>query len=417
MKPTKQKKQAWRSTALAGSLLLCSLAAGAAIVLPGGADDSASPAAPSAPVSASPGGSASIRVPSPNRSEASLQALRRQAQEGDTRAQVELGLHFYRNAGLPQAGAQARQWWTMAAEAGDARAMAGLGYMLGTGTGGVRDVPAGRQWLQRAASAGLGRANYLLALVERRMTGPKALQQSRLLLEQAARDGDAMALNDLAVERELDGRSSEAKELYVQAVAQGSQTAQQNLNRIASYQRANEAEQLARLRAKADDGNADALLELAYRYHLGRGVQRNFATALQYYRRAADAGSSKAREFLGLIFSRSNEKQPVIDEAWMQELAARVNAVALRVEEKAPVQLPERPQRVADPLADLLRQPFAQLPAPPASAAESDVQLPSHSNSPSPNPEPTATTEGPQAPERAPGTPAPDDASHAPPTP
>ena len=248
------------------------------------------------------------------------------------------------------------------------------------------------------------------------MTGPKAMQQSRLLLEQAARDGDAMALNDLAVERELDGRSSEAKELYVQAVALGSQTAQQNLNRIASYQRANEAEQLARLRAKADDGNADAQLELAYRYHLGRGVQRNFATAIQYYRRAADAGSSKAREFLGLIFSRSNEKKPVIDEAWMQELAARVNAVALRVEEKAPVQLPERPQRVADPLADLLRQSFAPLPAP-AADVESDASAPSHTDSPSPNPEPTAPTEGPQAPGRAPGTPAPDAASNALPTP
>lgn len=416
MKAVMRKKQAWCQAALAGGLWLCNLGAGAAIVLPGGADDSAGPAAPSAQVPASPGGSASIRVPAPSRSDASLQALRRQAQEGDTRAQVGLGLHFYRNAGLPQAGAQARQWWTMAAESGDARAMAGLGYMLGTGTGGVRDVPAGRQWLQRAAGAGLGRAHYLLALVERRMTGPKAMQQSRLLLEQAARDGDAMALNDLAVERELDGRSSEAKELYVQAVALGSQTAQQNLNRIASYQRANEAEQLARLRAKADDGNADALLELAYRYHLGRGVQRNFATAIQYYRRAADAGSSKAREFLGLIFSRSNEKQPVIDEAWMQELAARVNAVALRVEEKAPVQLPERPQRVADPLADLLRQSFAPLPAP-AADVESDASAPSHTDSPSPNPEPTAPTEGPQAPGRAPGTPAPDAASNALPTP
>ena len=416
MKPAMRKKQAWCQVALLGGLCLGSLGAGAAIVLPGGADDSAGPAAPSSQVPASVGGSASIRVPAPSRSDASLQALRRQAQEGDTRAQVELGLHFYRNAGLPQAGAQARQWWTMAAESGDARAMAGLGYMLGTGTGGVRDVPAGRQWLQRAAGAGLGRAHYLLALVERRMTGPKAMQQSRLLLEQAARDGDAMALNDLAVERELDGRSAEAKELYVQAVAQGSQTAQQNLNRIASYQRANEAEQLARLRAKADDGNADALLELAYRYHLGRGVQRNFATAIQYYRRAADAGSSKAREFLGLIFSRSNEKKPVIDEAWMQELAARVNAVALRVEEKAPVQLPERPQRVADPLADLLRQSFAPLPAP-AAGVESDALAPSYTDSPSPNPELTAPTEGPQAPGRTPGTPAPDAASNALPTP
>jgi len=351
--------------ALTGSLLLHACASWAAIVLPSaGAGDagtaassSAAPAAPAAPGS-------SIRVPAP-RSDASLQALRRQAQEGEVSAQFELGMYYYHNAGLPQAGAQARQWLGQAAAQGDARAMAALGYMLGTGTGGVRDVPAGRQWLQRAADARLAKATYLLSLVERRVTGPRAMQQSRLLLEQAARDGDAMALNDLAVERELEGRMNEAKELYAQAQAGGSQTAAQNLARIASYQRASTSEQLGRLRARADEGNANALLELAYRYHLGRGVQRNFATAIQYYRRAADAGSPKAREFLALIFSRSNEKQPVIDEAWMQELAARINAVALQVEEKHSSAPPDRPQRVADPLAQLSQQPFAW-PEPPA---------------------------------------------------
>ncbi len=410
--------QHWRHSVLATGLALYGLSSMAAIVLPhsdGGGGDAGSAAAPAAQPSGGAGGSASIRVPAPSRSEASLQVLRRQAQEGDSRAQVELGLYYYRNAGLPQAGAQARQWWGMAAAQGDARAMAGLGYMLGTGSGGVRDVPTGRQWLQRASESGLSKANYLLSLVERRMTGPKAAQQARLLLEQAAREGDAMALNDMAVERELDGRMAEAKELYVQAVAKGSQTAQQNLNRLANYQRASESEQLARLRARADDGSADALLELAYRYHLGRGVQRNFATAIQYYRRAADAGSSKAREFLGLIFSRSNEKQAVIDEAWMQELAARINAVALKVEEKAPAQLPDRPVRVADPLADLLRQAFVMPEAPTAPQAEQPwpVESTTDTNSPSPIAVQTEPTEGPQAPARLPGAPASDDASNA----
>ncbi|MEG0974973.1 MAG: tetratricopeptide repeat protein [Comamonas sp.] len=399
-----------RVASIALGLALQATGSGAAIVLPqGGAGDAGGvnpPAAGQAPAAA---GSASIRMPAQPRTDASLQVLRRQAQEGDTRAQVELGLYYYRNAGLPQAGALARQWWGQAADHGDARAMAGLGYMLGTGTGGVRDVPTGRQWLQRAASAGLSKANYLLSLVERRNTGPRAMQQARLLLEQAARDGDAMALNDLGVERELDGRMGEAKELYVQAQALGSQTAQQNLSRLANYQRASETEQLARLRARADDGNADALLELAYRYHLGRGVQRNFATAIQYYRRAADAGSPKAREFLGLIFSRSSGKQATLDEAWMQELAARINAVALKVEEKLPAQLPDRPQRVADPLANLLQQSFVM----PQAEQPADATLPMDMNSAPLLEEKAAPPEGPQTPERAISTLAPDAATTA----
>ena len=388
---------------LASGLLLQACASWAAIVLPSaGPGDAGSSQAPAAPASGS-----SIRMPA-QRSDASLQALRQQAQEGQSSAQFELGMYYYQNAGLPQAGAQARQWLGQAAAQGDARAMAALGYMLGTGTGGVRDVPLGRQWLQRAADAQLGKATYLLSLVERRVTGPKAMQQARLLLEQAARDGDAMALNDLGVERELEGRMNDAKELYAQAQAKGSQTAAQNLGRIASYQRANTSEQLARLRARADEGNANALLELAYRYHLGRGVQRNFATAIQYYRRAADAGSSKAREFLALIFSRSNDKQPVIDEAWMQELAARINAVALQVEEKHPSAPPDRPQRVADPLAQLSQQPFAW---PQAPAADADANVSMDTNSPPLSQEQVAPNEGVPTPAHAPRMP-PSNLSH-----
>ena len=195
----------WRTMGL-GTVAACCISLGsplvwAAIVIPQGAG---APASADVPPAANTG-QGSIRLPAPNRSEASLQVLRRQAQEGDVRAQVELGLYYYRNSGLPQAGAQARQWWTLAANQGDARAMAGLGYMLGTGTGGLRDVNAGRQWLQKAAAANLAKAPYLLSLVEKRTTGPKALQQTKLLLEQAARDGDAMAMNDVGVERELDG--------------------------------------------------------------------------------------------------------------------------------------------------------------------------------------------------------------------
>lgn len=359
----------WRTMGL-GTVAACCISLGsplawAAIVIPQGAG---APVSADVPPAANTG-QGSIRLPAPNRSEASLQVLRRQAQEGDVRAQVELGLYYYRNSGLPQAGAQARQWWTLAANQGDARAMAGLGYMLGTGTGGLRDVNAGRQWLQKAAAANLAKAPYLLSLVEKRTTGPKALQQTKLLLEQAARDGDAMAMNDVGVERELDGRSSEAREYYGLAAARGNPEARLNLERINNYQRANDEENMARLRARADDGNADALLEIAYRYHLGRGVQRNFASAIQYYRRAADAGSPKAREFLALIFSRMNEKHPTLDEAWMQELAARVNAVALKEQVRNPAQLPDRPKRVEDPLADLMRQSFTQMVVMPAEAA------------------------------------------------
>ena len=92
----------------------------------------------------------------------------------------------------------------------------------------------------------------------------------------------------------------------------------------------------------------------------------------------------------------------------MQELAARINAVALKVEEKLPAQLPDRPQRVADPLANLLQQSFVLLEAAPAAAAQ-----PIDTNSAPLPEEEAAPTEGPQAPAHAPSTPAPDAATTA----
>ena len=288
-----------------------------------------------------------------------VDALTQRAQAGDAQSMLALGYHFYTHPSLPQASAQARKWWDAAARAGDARAMLALGYLLSSsGAGRGRDVAAAGQWLDQAVGMGLNRAVYLRSLLARSSNGPRARQQARQLLEQAARDGDVMALNDLGVERELAGDVRGATPLYEAAAQAGLDVARQNLSRVQGAQRDNDGESLKRLQVLADEGDADALLALAYRYHRGDGVQRDFARAIQYYQRAADAGSFKAREFLALIFSRNGGAPGGVDQAWMQELAARINAATQwNAARRAPAL--SRPTRVNDPLADLL-QPLPQ---------------------------------------------------------
>ena len=179
--------------------------------------------------------------------------------------------------------------------------------------------------------------------------------EARRLLEQTAQEGDALAMNDLAVAWELDGSLERAREMYVLAAAQGYGVARANYLRLERQNRSSESARLARLRTLSDDGNADATLQLAQLYHQGKGgVQRDFAQAIQLYRRAADGGSRSAREFLALIFSRSSRDNSArgVDAAWMEELATRINARTDAGKEGRDM-LSDRPRRSEDALWNL----------------------------------------------------------------
>lgn len=345
----------WMRNCLLACLILLSGAVMAAIVLP----DSSEPEMESTGRPES-GRIHSIRPAEPSAQAVAVDQLILSAQGGDVDAMLKLGYHYYSNPSLPQAMTQARRWWQQAAQAGDVRAMLGLGHLLSGGSSGLRDVPAAQQWLTLASDMGVPRAVYLRSLLARDSIGPRTQQEARALLEQAARDGDVMALNDLGVERELTGSVREAQRLYQTAAEAGLDVARQNLERIRSAERDDDGQALARLRTLAAEGDADALLALAIRYHKGDGVQHDYARAILNYQRAADAGSLKAREFLALIFSHSNEQTGSIDQAWMQEVATRISAASIWAQTRRAPAL-NRPTRVSDPLSDLFT-PLAHSP-------------------------------------------------------
>ena len=345
-----------RRTALRWTLAACAAAAtGAAqavIQLPS-AQPASAPQGSAVRTPQAPGGS--LRLPSAN-TEQVLNSLIEAANDGDADAMVQVGMYYHSNPGLPQAAATARRWWGRAAQAGDVRGMAGYGYLLGVDNAdGMRDLSAAREWLQQARAAGLVRATYIESLLEGQINGPKKMRDARRLLEQAAQEGDALAMNDLAVAWELDGSLERAREMYVLAAAQGYGVARANYLRLERQNRSSESATLARLRTLSDDGNADATLQLAQLYHQGKGgVQRDFAQAIQLYRRAADGGSRSAREFRALIFSRSSRDNSArgVDAAWMEELATRINARTDAGKEGRDM-LSDRPRRSEDALWNL----------------------------------------------------------------
>src|SRR5262249_55045573 len=56
--------------------------------------------------------------------------------------------------------------------------------------------------------------------------------------------------------------------------------------------------------AAANEGNADAQMNLAKRYAIGDGTGKDPAAALRWYERAAEQGRPEAEMHLGLIYGR-----------------------------------------------------------------------------------------------------------------
>ena len=82
--------------------------------------------------------------------------------------------------------------------------------------------------------------------------------------------------------------------------------------------------QLVSLRLKAESGNTDAMVRLAFRYRDGHGVKQNFPEAFRWFRKASDAGNTSAEIDLAdlLTWTRSGLPPPQFKEAMQLYLKA-----------------------------------------------------------------------------------------------
>lgn len=58
-------------------------------------------------------------------------------------------------------------------------------------------------------------------------------------------------------------------------------------------------------RKAAEQGDADAQIEIGWMYHNGNGVLKDFAQAIDWYRNAAEQGHPGAQFNLGLMYFRA----------------------------------------------------------------------------------------------------------------
>ena len=83
-----------------------------------------------------------------------VKELKYLAEQGDLRAQFDLGVLYDKGEGLPQNNHEAMVWYRRAAEQGEARAQYNLGLMYANGQGVPQDVVEAYYWISLSAARG-----------------------------------------------------------------------------------------------------------------------------------------------------------------------------------------------------------------------------------------------------------------------
>jgi cell division septation protein DedD len=95
---------------------------------------------------------------------------------------------------------------------------------------------------------------------------------------------------------------------------------------VDAWQQGDYARAIAEWRPLAQAGDADAQFNMGQAYKLGRGVQSDMSTAIDWYRKAATQGHSRAEDNLGLLMFQQGDRAAAMP--YLQKAATRGEARA-----------------------------------------------------------------------------------------
>ncbi len=105
------------------------------------------------------------------------------AEQGNAKAQFNLGVMYDRGLGVPQDYAEAVKWYRKAAEQGNARAQRALGIMYRYGYGVAKDFVLAHMWYDLAAAQGNFGSGWERGVVAMKMTPAQLSEAQKLARE------------------------------------------------------------------------------------------------------------------------------------------------------------------------------------------------------------------------------------------
>jgi uncharacterized protein len=145
-----------------------------------------------------------------------LREWRPLAEQGDARAQYNLGVLYRKGRGVPQDDVQARQWYEKAAAQGQAKAQYSLGTLYLNGGGVPKDYQQALRWFRMAADQGEALAQTKIGIMYDDGQGvPHDFVQAHKWYNLAATNGDkpAAELRDALAKQMTPAQIAEAQQL------------------------------------------------------------------------------------------------------------------------------------------------------------------------------------------------------------
>lgn len=227
--------------------------------------------------------------------EKALAILRPLAEQGNSQAQVTLGIMYDYGQGVKQDDKEAMKWYIKAAEQGIPVVQHDVGVKYFQGMGVEQDYKEAAKWWEMSANAGLADSEFNLGLLYYRGLG-------------------------------LEKDYTKAAELFRKAAEQGHSHAQYSLAVMYAFGNGMEkdyAEALKWFRKSADQGVAQAQFNLGVFYENGYGLEKDMDKAREWYRKAADQGLEEAQKKLAALARGEPPaaEQPAIPETRISEKA------------------------------------------------------------------------------------------------
>ena len=202
--------------------------------------------------------------------ETALKILKPLAEDGDSQAQITMGLMYDYGHGVDKNPAESIKWYRMAAEQGVPLVQHDIGVKYFQGQGVEQNYLEAAKWWEMSANAGIADSQFNLGLMYYRGIGiDKDYVKAGKLFEDAANQGHGNAQYSLAVMYAF-GQSKEKN--YATALNWFRKSAEQNI--------------------------AQAQFNLGVFHENGYGTPKDLTVAKDWYQLAADQGLPEAKEKL-----------------------------------------------------------------------------------------------------------------------
>lgn len=298
-----------------------------------------------------------------------MQALQHALAAGSTEAAQQLALVYAQGlAGTPRDMTRAVQLFEKAADAGNQRAQLNLGILYFRGQGVPRDLVQARAWLEKAAAEDDPYALYALARsVEEsdgsaiadpiratdlyRRAAEKGHPLAALRYGLALADGTGIKQNVLAAQRWL--LIAQKDDVPEAALALGDMTARTPPSRDTASRETILQNAAAWYAVAANAGVASAQFKLGNAYYAGAGVTRDVSQAANWYTRAARQGLPEAQQLLSVLLlgGLGGPADPVEGYKWLLLAEKAGTPGAREAREKEAAKLPEADRKRAESLA------------------------------------------------------------------